>query len=479
MKRFFQFLAASALVVSMQGCSKDSAIEPTPDSPVQLRLTGEINQTTRVNEAGFEANDAVGVYVSTTGTLATSGNMVDNAAFTYDSGELVAPEGSEVYWESSDTKLNVYAYYPYAQTVTSTSAYNFSVNADQSSLEGFFDSDFIYASEEDLEPTTESVELTFNHILSRINLAFVAGDGITQADLNSAEKTIIIKDLVTSGTVNLATGVATKGTSTANVTPYKNSDGTYSAIVYPQESSLTIILELNGAEFYCTTDIDITAGNQYKFNLKVSPWDSPEMTLSTSTINPWEGEGEGNVDMSNTLSFADPLFKEYLLNAVKYTYSSGNIRETSDKIDADGDREISKEEAEAVVFINASKGQTITPQSFTSVDGIEYFTNLLGIDLGSHASLTSIDVSANTKLQYLKVSSCPISSIDIEDNPSLQYLYCCNCGLTTLDLSNQPNMKYVDCIENPNLTTIYITEGVDYQYWAIQSGVTPEIKYNN
>ena len=141
MKRFLLFLATSALVLSIVGCSKDSTPEvPTPpETPTvtstQLLLKGEIaalKQGSRVNAIGFESDDKVGVYVSTIGQLSASGNTLDNEPFAYSSGNLTAPAGKEVYWGTPDVRLSVYAYYPYDESISDNSAYPFAVAADQS-----------------------------------------------------------------------------------------------------------------------------------------------------------------------------------------------------------------------------------------------------------------------------------------------------------------------------------------------------------
>ena len=143
MKRFSVILSVLALVVLMQGCGNGPSVEPElPDSPnnptqsaVQLRLKGNISAiapSTRVNADGFEADDKVGVYVSATGSLTESGNMLDNEAFTYAGGNLTAPEGKEVYWGTPETKLSVWAYYPYAESISNNATYPFAVAADQS-----------------------------------------------------------------------------------------------------------------------------------------------------------------------------------------------------------------------------------------------------------------------------------------------------------------------------------------------------------
>ncbi|MBQ2033197.1 MAG: fimbrillin family protein, partial [Alistipes sp.] len=134
MKRLIQMLAVSALGVLMIGCSKDSSNEQISSTNYELKLRGDIKapmSATRVNANGFEANDKVGVYVTSTGSLAAQGNTLDNAAYTYSNGNLNAPADSKVYWDSKDARLSVYAYYPYAASVTNNSAYAFSVEANQ------------------------------------------------------------------------------------------------------------------------------------------------------------------------------------------------------------------------------------------------------------------------------------------------------------------------------------------------------------
>ncbi|MBE6187409.1 MAG: hypothetical protein E7142_08690 [Rikenellaceae bacterium] len=478
MKRFFQFLMASAFVVSMQGCSNEPSGEIS--SAVELKLKGEIQtpmSRTRVDVNGFETSDKVGVYVSSTSSLASQGNVLDNIAYSYSNGDLVAPEDGKVYWDSEDTRLSIYAYYPYSATVEDNSAYEFSVETNQSESENFYNSDFIAAKAENIAPQEAPVSLTFQHSLSKINVSLVAGKGITADELAAAEKSFTIGGLVTGGTINLATSKATAGTTKATITPLESNGKDYSAIVYPQSGAVTFYMELDGEIFSYTTNVNFAAGYQYQFNLAINTWESPEMTLSTTTIEPWDDGDDHSGTMSNALSFPDPAFKAFLLNADKYATFNFN-QEPDGKVDANGDGKISKEEAEAVLFLNAAKGQEITQTSFTNVKGIEYFVNLQGINLDSHTSLTSIDVSKNTKLTYLKVSACPVASIDVSNNTSLEWLYCYNCGLTELDLSNNPNLKYVDCDGNTNLTTIYIAEGVNYQTWSIQSGVTPTVKSN-
>lgn len=455
MKRFFQFLAASALVVSMLGCSKDSAIEPTPDSPVQLQLTGEINQTTRVNESGFEANDKVGVYVSTSGTLNASGNTLNNEAFTYTDGKLVAPEGKEVYWGSDDVRLSVWAYYPYAEYIEDNSAYEFSVNEDQSAAANFYNSDFVFASKTSLPPQESPVELAFDHALSKIAITLTAGEGTTAEDLAEMEKSFYINGVVVDGTIDLSDGTATKGSTVATVTPLASADGLgYSAIVYPQSGNVSFRMEIGENVYLYSADVDFAAGYQYKYTFKINVRDPQGMTLSSATINPWEDdENPVEEELSDIITFTDPKFKEYLLGEmlyekVEYNYDSEKRTHqwgfgliTDKQIDINNDGEISIAEAEAVVAIKP------TNLGITDLSELHYFVNLEYLDCMQN-QITSLDVSKNAKLKYIQCRENNLTSIDVSNNSSLMTLDCNFNEISSLDVSNNPNLHGLWCEGN-------------------------------
>ena len=429
MKRFFQFLMASALVVSMQGCSNEPSDEIS--SAVELKLKGEIQTPmsgTRVNANGFETSDIVGVYVSSNGSL-----ILDNAAYTYSNGNLNAPADCKVYWDSEDTRLAVYAYYPYSATVEDNSACEFSVEANQSVAANYYNSDFITAKAEDIAPQEAPVSLAFQHSLSKINVSLVAGKGITAGDLAAAKKSFTIGGLVTDGIINLATGVATAGSTKATITPLESNGKDYSAIVYPQSGAITFYMELDGEIFSYTTNVNFVAGCQYQFNLTINTWESPEMTLSTTTIDTWDdGEEQQPGTMSGIISFVDENLKRHILNHDLYAQGEnggvGDIMET--RIDVNGDGEISYDEAKAVYHL------IIQGSNLSNLSDLEYFTNL----------------------EYLVITQVNIADIDLSKNTSivnLDFMY--NNGPTSLTLSNNPNLKRVHCGNNSNLKTLDIS----------------------
>ena len=471
MKRIFNLLAALALVVSMQGCGSGPATEPeipeTPDSPtqasVQLRLKGDIaaiKPASRVGASGFEADDKVGVYVSATGSLSTSSNMLDNEAFTYSSGNITAPEGKEVYWGTPETRLSVWAYYPYTESVSNNAAYPFAVAVDQSEPEGFYNSDFILAKANNLEPQSDAVNLTFNHSLSKIFITLEAGTGITDEELAEAEKIFSIKGLVTDGTIDLATGTATAGTTTAVVTPLASNGVNYAAIVYPQQGAVTFRMEMDDDIYTYTTDVDFEAALQYDYTLTINVREPQEMSLKTTTITPW-GEGESHEGtMSDIITFADPKFEEYLLQEKIWEYyedeNHSSWSTTDELIDANNDGKISIAEAERVEYIYAPL------LGISDMSELHYFSNLKCLDC-SNNQLTSLDVSKNTALERLDCYNNQLTSLDVSKNTALKELYCYNNQLTALDVSKNTALRHLSC-RNNQLTSLDVSNNTALSY---------------
>ena len=446
MKRLIQILAVSALGVLMIGCSKESSNEQISSTNYELKLRGDIKapiSATRVNANGFETNDKVGVYVTSTGSLAAQGNTLDNAAYTYSNGNLNAPAGSEVYWDSKDSRLSVYAYYPYAASIADNSAYAFAVEANQSEEENFYNSDFIAAKAENIAPQENAVSLTFTHSLSKVMVSLVAGEGISAEELAAAEKAFTINGLATNGTINIATGAATAGSTKAAITPLENNGSNYAAIVYPQEGAISFNLTLGGEIFSYTTNIDFEAGYQYQFNLTINTWESPEMTLKDTTISPWKDGGTTDGQMTNIITFSDSNFKDYIVS----------------NYDTDNDGEISYAEAEAATSI------IVDNMGIASLDELKYFSNLTHLECQRN-QISSLDVTQNKKLKSLKCFDTDITVLDISQNAELNYLECFRAKLTNLDVSNNPLLIYLYCGDN-KITSLDVSNNIMLEHLHI------------
>ena len=79
----------------------------------KLPIEISVGQQTKANDSQFDVDDKVGIYVvnytdDVAGTLAVSGNHVDNMDFTYGGNYWTSSE--IIYWKDRSTPTDFYAY---------------------------------------------------------------------------------------------------------------------------------------------------------------------------------------------------------------------------------------------------------------------------------------------------------------------------------------------------------------------------------
>ena len=101
----------------------------------------------------------------------------------------------------------------------------------------------------------------------------------------------------------------------------------------------------------------------------------------------------------------------------------------------------------------------LSGKQLTSLEGIEYFTNLEELNI-SNQKLITLDLSKLTKLKKLNCTNCfaqptaraAIQTIlDLSGNPDLEKVECRECGLTELNVTNCEKLTKLVC--NDNLLT--------------------------
>ena len=266
---------------------------------VELQLLGHITTqtlTSRVNDNGFEQDDRVGVYITTSNTLDTSDFLSYNEAYKYEETTqmLSAPNDKKIYWSSDVPQLSVFAFYPYNENFSLSSASTqFSAAADQSKAENFYNSDFLYACSISRKAQSTPLDLYFSHLLSKITIEFVPTGNLTKEDFISTLDEISIEGLDISGNITFKEWNYVTTTNEADdivVKPYTSDGLTYSAIVFPQENkTMTIRISLGGAKYIYMSDVKLLGKHEYKYTLAI---DSQQMALKASMILPWNDGGE-------------------------------------------------------------------------------------------------------------------------------------------------------------------------------------------
>lgn len=224
-------LAVGALV--MAACSNDETNEEqtfVPDKgEIQLQFIHP--NVTRATETAFENTDEIGVYVTKSDEdLQIGGNVVNNEKFTYNGTTWSSPR--KVYWNTG--QHNVYAYYPYSQSVNDVENFSFELQADQSTSTGFTKSDFLWAGVKNVEASATAVPMQFAHKMSSVKVLLQKGENYT-GDI-PVETEVYIHSTVTKAVIDLATGDVAKDdyAGTSSIKALQKSTTEYAAIVVPQ-----------------------------------------------------------------------------------------------------------------------------------------------------------------------------------------------------------------------------------------------------
>ena len=253
MKRIYILLLMALAFTACQ----DNTVEPEAlvhDNVMHFNLVGPDVQT-KVSAGAFEAADQIGLYVTdyvnetTPMPLQISGNRANNSLVTFD-GSVWTPDQT-IYWGNG--KSDVYAYYPYFDTVTDVNSQYFELATDQTG-EGYELSDFLWAKAEGVRQTDGAVNLEMKHLMSKLTVKIVAGEGYIGSLPDDA--TVHLHSTVTNVNIDIENGAVVKDPySGAKSIKMKNLgirtfDGqkavVYEAIVVPQmlESSVPL-LEIN------------------------------------------------------------------------------------------------------------------------------------------------------------------------------------------------------------------------------------------
>lgn len=265
--RYIAFLISILLLVS--SCQK--AVSDSLPGSMSIHFIHP-DATTKVTSTAFENGDKIGLYVmETPAPLQVSGNYVNNLPATFNGTNWTGEES--LGWPTTSSTCDLYAYYPYMEVNSITSA-PFSVQLDQSS--GIGPSDFLWGKTASQTYTTEAIPLLFSHKLSKITLRLVKGTDYV-GDLPS-NAVFYVHSTVPDATVDLISGSVTRNPYGAGrtITCHKVDDATYEAVIIPQRlASRTPLFEMvaNGVSYLVEGSFNFKPGMNYTF----------DVTLNTST----------------------------------------------------------------------------------------------------------------------------------------------------------------------------------------------------
>ncbi len=149
------------------------------------------------------------------------------------------------------------------------------------------------------------------------------------------------------------------------------------------------------------------------------------------------------------IDFPDANFKNALLNQPTVDQNSNGNYDSY--VDSNLDGEIQISEAEAITALKISSSQ------ITSLEGIQYFTNLRVLDCNRNTLTTLEHLNELSSLLSLNCGWNPLTSSEsISALTNLSWLMCDENDLTELDLSSFSNLTFLDCSKN-NITSLNLT----------------------
>ncbi len=155
-----KLLALALCIAAFATSCKQPVDEPTLEGK-KIAVSAQMYNFTRATDTSFEEGDQIGLHILN-GTT-----WLDNALYTYTAGKLVG-EQTNLWYTDEEVVADVVAYYPYNTAGNYNAAgYTFTVNADQSTKEGYTASDLMVAATTSA-PTEAAVVLPFRHTLSKV-----------------------------------------------------------------------------------------------------------------------------------------------------------------------------------------------------------------------------------------------------------------------------------------------------------------------
>lgn len=294
------FLPLGLAMLTLASCSSDEMEQQSMNQPTAINLVSSVGQITRSANVSLQkvqiANGVeVGVFAKTTTGYITGG---DNAKVTADGNGNFT--GTTLYFPTDGAAVSVTAYAPYNAAFAGKDgeAVSFSVQADQSSDNGYLKSDLLCGAPTGTNSFTKdnpTVALNFEHKLSKLTVKFTLADD-TDVDLKGAAVNIVN----TLPTTTLKVSDGTLGTASGSATSIKAvtfaSDATTfqaSAVLVPQTVAAGDFVQVILADKMLNAKLNSAAtfvsGKSYTYNVNISGSGAEtkaEIVLS-STVTDW------------------------------------------------------------------------------------------------------------------------------------------------------------------------------------------------
>ena len=314
-----------SVLLGLWACSEHEDLQTTKignNTPITICSSYPELTTRSVIDGGFSTGDEMGVFVvdrdeeGLAGEVLLQGNHASNMRFTLqEDGSWSSP--AQLYWSQKGLAADFYGYYPFDAALSSVEAYPFVIVQHQDmldrgrELDGYIASDLLWAKQENVSPTTEAINLQYHHLMAGVCISLEKGTGFTADEWNSFEKTVLLKNTILNGTVNLTTGNVSIGEgNTSNIVPLPH-QGQWRAVVFPQTVAAgkgLLSITIDGQDYTLTKNetMNFLSGKMHSFTIQVDRT-SPSGDFAFSLLD------EAVTDWMDDVDMHEGLVRQYIV----------------------------------------------------------------------------------------------------------------------------------------------------------------------
>lgn len=274
----FTRTVAIALLASLLGisCRQTTHEQPQPSGrPIRINAVCVPSENAVLdNDTAFEDGDMAGLYVvnrinGKIQSLQPSGNYIDNMRFTYHG---TWTPSQPIYWMDEQTKADFHLYYPYSSEMDNPRYWTVNVPTDQSSEAAMLQADVLVGHAYNVAPTSQAVEIKARHIMSRLTITLQASQGMTEEKLREADLKVLVNDLITKATVDIANAlVRASGTERHDIRACQTDTLTFTVTAVPQNvaEGPLITIVVNGDRYTLRRAVTLKQGTWHHATVKV------------------------------------------------------------------------------------------------------------------------------------------------------------------------------------------------------------------
>lgn len=295
-------LFSFCIIFLFSSCVNELDSETPPDAvpgTIPINFTTKVSKAdTRVTNTAFEKGDKIGLYAMLPSTPITEKRYIDNLQLECGEKNAFIPEKT-VFYPAGDATLNFISYYPYQSTGIGTgqSTIPVSVQTDQSSTKALSISDFMIASEKNVESSEDAVVLHYKHKLTKIKITITAGTGEDITKIYKANPQIIAVGFKSKAEYDTETDSFLNLAEEADITPYGEwniVNGVLTGkefIIIPQDADTdtqSFVMEWNGKLYTCPMpQLKMTGSTQCQIDIKAMQSTSHSLTGVTGKVEDW------------------------------------------------------------------------------------------------------------------------------------------------------------------------------------------------